>query len=208
MQKTPFILLIFLSTALFAFNGEKISEKIMKKAERKYGGKVVSRFLKYNKLLTRAEHMQERNKLQIVNTFFNQVPFVSDKTNWKQEDYWATPLEFLARAKGDSEDYAIAKYFALTTLGIDAKKLYFTYVSSNAYKGSHMVLSYFESPQAEPYILDNSTTDILSASERTDLTPIYQFNPAGDKAADSKELQQSTHKKWEKLYKRVQRNKL
>lgn len=33
-------------------------------------------------------------------------------------DYWATPYEFLARDKGDCEDYVIAKYFALLHLGI------------------------------------------------------------------------------------------
>ncbi len=206
MQKTRLLVLLSLATSLFAFNGGPVSEKIMEKAEKKYGGKVVSRLLKYNKLLTRAEQMQERNKLQIVNTFFNQVPLVSDKQNWKQEDYWATPLEFLCRAKGDSEDYVIAKYFALKTLGVDPKKLYFTYVSSD--KGSHMVLSYFESPKAEPFILDNTTAEIQSASERSDLTPVYHFNPSVDQNTASKELQQSTHKKWEKLHKRVQRNKL
>lgn len=180
----------------------------MKKADKKYGGKVVSRFLKYNKLLTRTEHMDERNKLQIVNKFFNQIPFLSDIKNWKQDDYWATPMEFIARGKGDSEDYVIAKYFALKTAGVDTGKLYFTYVNSEKFKRPHMVLSYFESPNAEPYILDNLTTEIQSASERSDLTPVYNFNPSLDQITASKELQQSTHKKWEKLYKRVQRNKL
>ena len=208
MSILKFIILSFLFTSCFAFNDGPISEEVMKKAERKYGGLIVSRFLKYNKLLSKTEHMPEREKLLIVNQFFNQVPFVSDKKNWKQEDYWATPLEFLARGKGDSEDYVIAKYFALKTAGVDTKKLYFTYVNSKKFKRPHMVLSYFEHPNDEPFILDNMEQEIFRASKREDLTPVYNFNPNLSQAKESEGLQQSTHKKWEKLSKRVKRNKL
>jgi len=203
-----FIILVLLLTQGYAFTGEPISEKTMQKANKKYGGKIVLRYTKYNKLLLRIEHFDERNKLKAVNKFFNKVPFAQDIKNWKQEDYWATPLEFLARGKGDSEDYVIAKYFALTTSGIDPKKLYFTYVNSKKLQGPHMVLSYFETPESEPYILDNFTPDIQSASNRTDLTPVFNFSPSLSKEFKDTDTQQGSHKKWEKLYKRVQRNKL
>jgi len=201
-----FILSLLLSQ-LHAFNDGPIPPKVMKKAERKYGGLIVSRYLQYNKLLSEAEHVTLRNKLQMVNSFFNNIPYKSDIKNWKQEDYWATPLEFLARNKGDSEDYVIAKYFALKTLEVDTTKLYFTYVKSTKFNRAHMVLSYFETPSAEPFILDNMEVDILSASDRSDLSPVYNFNPniQNNKKED---LHLSTHKKWEKLYKRVKRNKL
>lgn len=208
MHKITLLFLSFLAINIYAFNEGPISDKVMKKAERKYGGLIVGRFLEYNKLLAQAEHVSLRNKLVLVNNFINKIPYKSDLKNWKQEDYWATPLELLARHKGDSEDYVIAKYFALKTLGVDTKKLYFTYVNSTKFNRPHMVLSYFENPKEEPYILDNMTKEISSASDRDDLSPVYNFNPNTLKKDGDKNLHQSTHKKWEKLYKRVKRNKL
>lgn len=207
MKLLKLLILSFLTTNLFAFNDGPIPPKVMKKAERKYGGLIVSRYLQYNKLLEQAERVSTRNKLQLVNSYFNQIPYKSDIKNWKQEDYWATPLEFLARNKGDSEDYVIAKYFALKTLKVDTKKLYFTYVKSTKFNRAHMVLSYFETPSAQPFILDNMSVDISSASDRPDLSPVYNFNP-NIQNKEEENLHLSTHKKWEKLYKRVKRNKL
>lgn len=208
MQILKLIILSFLCIKGFAFNEGPIDDEVMKKAERKYGGLIVSRYFEYNKLLAKAEHTSIRGKLKLMNDFINQIPFQSDITNWKEEDYWATPLEFLARNKGDSEDYVIAKYFALKTLGINTKQLYLTYVNSKKFNRPHMVLSYFETPASEPFILDNMNPEILSASQRPDLTPVYNFSPSSDASKDTEKLKQSTHKKWEKLNKRVQRNKL
>jgi hypothetical protein len=42
-----------------------------------------------------------------------------------------------------------------------------------------MVLTYYSSPVAEPLILDNLNTNILAASRRTDLLPVYTFNGDG-----------------------------
>ena len=42
----------------------------------------------------------------------NNISYVTDITNWRQKDYWATISQFLNR-DGDCEDYAIAKYYSL-----------------------------------------------------------------------------------------------
>jgi hypothetical protein len=42
-----------------------------------------------------------------------------------------------------------------------------------------MVLGYYPSPDAEPLILDNLIGDILPASRRPDLQPVFSFNSAG-----------------------------
>ena len=199
------VILILFITSAFAFNEGPIPDKVIQKAEKKYGGLVVSRFIQYNTVLLQAQHLSLHQKLQTINDFFNKIPYKSDLKNWKVEDYWATPLEFLARYKGDSEDYVIAKYFALITLGVDEKKLYFTYVNSKKFKRPHMVLSYFKTPQSDPFILDNLKPELKRASKRDDLSPIYNFNPS---TSVNEETQAATHKKWKKLYKRVKRNKL
>ena len=44
---------------------------------------------------------------------------------------------------------------------------------------AHMVLSYYATPQAEPLILDSLVPEIMPASARKDLTPIFGFNDKG-----------------------------
>jgi predicted transglutaminase-like cysteine proteinase len=124
--------------------------------------------------------LTEMQKLELVNNFMNQTPFVSDIKHWGKEDYWATPVEFLSTNGGDCEDYSIAKYFTLRTLGVPDEKLRITYVKELVvYNEAHMVLAYFPEPDAEPLILDNINPRILPASARTDLLPVYSFNGSG-----------------------------
>ena len=86
--------------------------------EEKYGESAKNRFNSLQKLII---ELQNKNEIEIVtkvNDFFNEVSFSFDKDIYGVSDYWATPFEFLARDKGDCEDYAIAKYFVLNHLGI------------------------------------------------------------------------------------------
>jgi predicted transglutaminase-like cysteine proteinase len=94
----------------------------------------------------------------------------------KKSDYWATPIEFLLKGAGDCEDYSIAKYYTLLEMGVAENKMRITYVKSLTLNQAHMVLTYYESPQAIPFVLDNLITSIKPASERTDLLPVYSFN--------------------------------
>ena len=128
----------------------------------------------------------ELERLTLVNTFFNKnIRFGTDLEVWEQEDYWATPLETLGRGAGDCEDFAIAKYFSLVALGVPEPKLRFVYVRALLQQGQtlrvepHMVLAYYKSPGAEPLVLDNLASIIATASQRSDLTPVYSFNKEG-----------------------------
>jgi hypothetical protein len=42
-----------------------------------------------------------------------------------------------------------------------------------------MVVAYLETPSAEPLVLDNLNKEILPASRRNDLQPVYSFNGGG-----------------------------
>lgn len=110
------------------------------------------------------------------NGFWNRVPYYSDAEHWELPDYWATPVEMLASNGGDCEDYSIAKYFSLRELGVPAQNLRITYVRALKLNVAHMVLAYYPTPEADPYILDNLTDKMQRASERTDLEPVYSFN--------------------------------
>ncbi|MGQ0525080.1 MAG: transglutaminase-like cysteine peptidase [Betaproteobacteria bacterium] len=123
-------------------------------------------------------------KLRMVNDFMQRTPFYCDPVMWCAEDYWAKPAEFLANDGGDCEDFSIAKYFSLKALGVEDSKLRIVYAvyrrgGQGAFTGAHMVLAYYERPDAEPLILDNINHAILPASSRPDLDPIFSFNSGG-----------------------------
>ena len=122
--------------------------------------------------------INENSTLRFVNDLLNRVPQVSDSAHWGVADYWATPAELVASNGGDCEDFVIAKYFALKESGIPAEKLRLTYVKSfQAGKiENHMVLAYYSTPEAEPMLLDNVQPQMLPASKRPDLLPVYEFN--------------------------------
>lgn len=160
----------------------QISEKALVGAARKYGPSARLRLTAWVKLMTENGSKPEPDKLQIVNAFFNQIPWVSDPEHWGKPDYWSTPPEMLASNGGDCEDFSIAKYFTLLALGVAMDKLKITYVKArdpNPINQAHMVLTYYLKPDAIPLVLDNLIPEIKPATERSDLTPIYAFNGDG-----------------------------
>jgi predicted transglutaminase-like cysteine proteinase len=137
-------------------------------------------------MMQAAGSMSEPDKIRRVNEFFNRrIQFGEDQAVWGENDYWATPLEFMGRGIGDCEDFSISKYFALRSLGVSNEKLRITYVKAriggpqSTVSQAHMVLSYYPDPAAEPLILDNLLNDIRPASTRPDLTPLFSFNSEG-----------------------------
>lgn len=118
-------------------------------------------------------------KLNKVNEFVNQFAFVDDAIHWQKEDYWATPLQTLVTQGGDCEDFSIAKYFTLSAMGMDESKLRLTYVKALTLNQAHMIVGYYDRPNAEPLVLDNLNPIILPASQRPDLLPVYSFNGTG-----------------------------
>ena len=99
-----------------------------------------------------------------------------DAQLWGEEDYWATPVEFLGRKGGDCEDFVVGKYFALRALGVADEHLFLTYVKAIQQNIAHMVLTYHPTPGSIPLVLDNYNPSILPASDRPDLAPAYNFN--------------------------------
>lgn len=113
-----------------------------------------------------------------VNVFFNGARYESDGLGCDEVDRWATPLEFITRDAGDCEDFAIAKYFTLRAAGIDMGRLRLLYAKVLPGRMPHMVLAYHPTPDAEPQILDNLTSQINPLSECGYLVPVYAFNEA------------------------------
>jgi predicted transglutaminase-like cysteine proteinase len=153
------------------------TESYLAAATKKYGAAARARMEAWARLIAENRGKTETQKLEMVNSFWNRVPYRTDMQHWRKQDYWATPAEMLASNGGDCEDYAIAKYFTLVALGIDSNKLKITYVK--ALTEAHMVLTYYEKPTAVPLVLDNMVPQIRPADKRPDLKPIYAFNGDG-----------------------------
>ncbi len=161
-------------------------QRLANLADQRYGNLAKQRVIELESLFNSLRSASEQEQLQRINTFFNDhIDFVSDQDNWGASDYWATPLESLGKNQGDCEDYSIAKYTFLRALGIPDDRLKLTYVraqiggSHSKVFQAHMVLSYYESPTAEPLILDNLISEIHKSSRRSDLKPVFSFNSAG-----------------------------
>lgn len=156
---------------------------VIRHAQQKYPASTAARLDQWFGLLDRSAALEEHPaKLAAVNTFWNStIRESSDNAIWKQDDYWATPLETLSRGLGDCEDFVIGKYFSLVHLGVPADRLRLIYVRAkqNAQSIAHMVLGYYERPDADPLILDNLRDSIQPASQRPDLTPVFSFDADG-----------------------------
>ncbi|MFD2230945.1 transglutaminase-like cysteine peptidase [Alkalimarinus sediminis] len=154
----------------------KLDEAYLTDIEKTYGAAARERIERWQTMTTLNDKLHIERKLSLVNEFFNKTDFKSDMSHWGQEDYWASPVELLSTNAGDCEDYSIAKYFTLMAMGVPVEHLRITYVKAVRLNQAHMVLAYYEEPNKEPLILDNMTDEILPASERTDLVPVYSFN--------------------------------
>ncbi|HQR97851.1 MULTISPECIES: transglutaminase-like cysteine peptidase [unclassified Polaromonas] len=152
----------------------------------RFGPAARESFLDWQKLLQGSADQTAPAQLRRVNDFYNRrIRFGDDQPIWGQSDYWATPMETLGKGAGDCEDFAIAKYFTLLLLNIPDEKLRLIYVQArlggvnSSITQAHMVLAYYPSPEAEPLILDNLIDDLLPASRRPDLQPVFSFNSQG-----------------------------
>jgi len=155
------------------------NDELFDRVAAKYGEASAQRVRIWQEMLISLNKETKEDQLFEVNSFFNKLEFKDDIEHWGQNDYWATPVEFLATQAGDCEDYTIAKYFSLVELGIPSEKLRLMYVTALRPRQAHMVLSYYDTPTSIPLILDNINKRILPANQRRDLIPIYSFNGNG-----------------------------
>ena len=157
---------------------------LMQAAAQRLGPRAVALVPPLQAMLNAAHAMSDADRLRTVNQFFNQrIAWRTDMDVWGVDDYWATPLEALDKGQGDCEDYAIAKYASLLAAGTAPDRLRLVYVRAQlpnqTAAQAHMVLAYYGDAGAEPLILDNLRPEVLPASRRPDLAPVFSFNAAG-----------------------------
>lgn len=211
--------IVGLTTALLCFVWAAAApdyDRILQLAQARYGDRAVQVVQAWQEMMLSAQSLSETDKIRRVNEFFNRrIQFGEDQAIWGVNDYWATPLEFMGRGIGDCEDFSIAKYFSLRSLGVPLERLRITYVKAriggprSEITQAHMVLAYYEEPTGEPLILDNLITEVRPASRRGDLMPVFSFNSeglwTGAGAAEKKDAASSTARlsRWRDLISRM-----
>lgn len=138
---------------------------------------------KFERLLESLQGKPESEQVKKVNRFFNlAIKYKTDPKN-----HWQGQAETLNKGHGDCEDFAIAKYEALRTLGIPEERLHITFANYRPHPKQraqgHIFLIY-DSPQNKALILDNINKGLKSPAERKDLSPVYSFNRQGLWKAD------------------------
>ena len=151
-----------------------------------------------------------QQQLSSINEFWNRALVqTEDSMLWSQPDYWATPLETLGKGAGDCEDYVIGKYFSLLRLGVPGDRLRLIYVrarmggAGSNLSIAHMVLGYYETPVAEPLVLDSMLDNIMPSSQRKDLTPVFSFNAQGVYVAGAQPASVDRITRWRDLLARM-----
>jgi len=207
---TKIFYLIFIPFFLFAWEYPHFTKNDFLKIEEKSGKISKNRATDYQEQITLFKTYNKTKQLNIVNRYLNQLLPQYDDVMQKQEDYWATPKEFLITGFGDCEDYVIIKYFTLLKLGFDKKKLFFTTVFEQYQGGYHMVLSYFNDKNKPPLILDNLSFRVLDLKTREDIKADLFINADGifkiDKNHKLKKIANQSQK-FNHLMKKIRKNR-
>lgn len=119
-----------------------------------------------------------RDRLDEANRAVNQaIRYTTDFAQHGEADRWSAPLATFATGKGDCEDYAIAKYVALSEAGFPRDDLRLVLVRDRAVRQDHAVLA--ARLDGHWLILDSRRSDLLDDADATNLTPLFAINDRG-----------------------------
>ncbi len=117
-----------------------------------------------------------QTQIKEVNRAMNAKKYILDIKNWGQEDYWATPFQFLKK-NGDCEDYAISKYMALKALGVKVEDMRVVALQDLNLNLGHAVLVVYVGD--EPQLLDNQISSVVPANSIRHYQPVFSINEEG-----------------------------
>ena len=133
----------------------------------------------WGKFLKSLKGRDKFTQVRAVNARMNKAEYISDKTNWGQKDYWATPGEFMARF-GDCEDFAIVKYLSLRLLGFKERELRVVAVKDLNLKIGHAVLVVKlkdkKTKKTKVYLLDNQIKKVVETKTVRHYEPVFSIN--------------------------------
>jgi len=127
----------------------------------------------WRRFIDQARGLPVREQLKAVNRYANSRDYVLDLHNYRVDDYWAVPREFLYNG-GDCEDYAITKFLSLRWLGLADEDLRLVIVQDTNLRVPHAVLAVARG--AEVFILDNQVQTVMSHRDVVHYAPVFSIN--------------------------------
>ncbi len=124
-------------------------------------------------LILSAKRQGPMGRMNVVNRYFNQWPYLLDEEVYNRSDYWATPTEFM-RKSGDCEDFAIAKFMALRHLGFRNDDMRIVVITDKIRSRVHAVLAVYFG--REVLILDSLSDEILPHTAYEQYVAHYSVN--------------------------------
>lgn len=117
-----------------------------------------------------------RTMLQRVNSALNRHPYVTSAENWGVANHWETPYEFMRRS-GQCQDYAIAKFMLLRTLGVANEQLRIVVLHDVDREVDHaVVVAYVD---GEALMLDSLSEAVVPVTQAASYRPYYSINETG-----------------------------
>jgi predicted transglutaminase-like cysteine proteinase len=127
----------------------------------------------WQKLLADLQGKDRMSQLNAVNHYMNRASYIVDPINYRMPDYWATPRQFFDK-DGDCEDYAIAKYLSMRSLGLPASAMRIVVLQDENLRIAHAVLAVYLDGKA--WILDNQIRQVVAADRIRHYRPFYSIN--------------------------------
>jgi predicted transglutaminase-like cysteine proteinase len=119
-----------------------------------------------------------RARIGIINRAINlAIRPMSDLAQWGVIDRWSAPLVTLTTGRGDCEDYAIAKYVALTEAGVAAEDVKLVIVRDLAVGGEHAVVA--ARLDGHWFILDNRWLMLVEDNQIRQMVPLFVLDQTG-----------------------------
>lgn len=130
------------------------------------------------RLINAVKAQSGRDQLDEANRAVNMaIRYVSDYAQHGEADRWSAPLVSFATGKGDCEDYAIAKYVALTEAGFSRDDLQLVLVRDRAVRQDHAVLA--ARLDGHWLILDSRRSELMNDFQAMSFTPLYAIDSRG-----------------------------
>ena len=119
-----------------------------------------------------------RARIGVINRAVNlAIEPMSDLAQWGVPDRWSAPLETLTTHRGDCEDYAIAKYVALTQAGVPAADVKLVVVRNTEADEDHAVVAVRD--DGNWIVLDNRWLTLVADSEMAKAIPLFVLDDGG-----------------------------
>jgi len=129
-------------------------------------------------VIAQGRTLSGRARIGVINRAVNlAIAPMSDLKQWGEADRWSAPLETFSTGHGDCEDYAIAKYVALTEAGIAAADVKLVIVRNTAAHEDHAIVAVHL--DGDWITLDNRWLRLVADRDFTAAVPLYVLDADG-----------------------------